>query len=88
MDVRDRRHALDGGHLGGDAGDVASTPAPRVSVRSASALCTLLAEQRPARCSPAWLWLRLQRRFLHRRPPAILHQVLLHMDVHQGNVLQ
>ncbi|BAE74346.1 Thiamine kinase [Sodalis glossinidius str. 'morsitans'] len=40
----------------------------------------------PARRSPAWL--RLQRRFLHRRPPAILRQALLHMDVHQGNVLQ
>lgn len=39
----------------------------------------------PARRSPAWL--ALQRRFLRRRPPAALRQALLHMDVHQGNVL-
>lgn len=39
----------------------------------------------PARRSPAWL--KLQRRFLRQRPPAALRQALLHMDVHQGNVL-
>lgn len=39
----------------------------------------------PARRTPAWL--RLHRRFLRRRPPTALRQALLHMDVHQGNVL-
>ncbi|WP_457920935.1 phosphotransferase [Sodalis endosymbiont of Henestaris halophilus] len=39
----------------------------------------------PSRRSPTWL--RLHRRFLHRSQPSIMRQALLHMDVHQGNVL-
>lgn len=40
----------------------------------------------PARRSPAWL--RLHQQFLRLRSPTAMRQALLHMDLHQGNVLQ